>query len=375
MLALIVVASTTGSHAPSDAETEAPPQGPGGALIEVPYLGSIASTPAASWSFDNCGEIREDFASAADGVNDEVLRITDCSADSLTIASDLYDAEQPELSLPITLTDGALSTRLHYRVRLAPPEPPSFSQKEISYNHPVSAGSRALIPLSELGLGCATCGDGVQLRVDEVAPAGASATASATHLIVTPGSNGAQTVAVTLAAADDSGLWSEPLSLTVRFVERGDQQILAAHVIRTAADGRTSVTLDDLVTSDSEWSVIGCGTAMHGLVVCGRDGTIDYIPDIDAPVSAGDRVIDQFSYHLATDAGEQDSGSITLVAPGGTLAQRTVAASTGAANSEGITRTLVVPADPPPATTQTGRFDAFVRVLDGDRTDQQRTGR
>ncbi|MGO2660671.1 hypothetical protein [Mycetocola reblochoni] len=371
-----VPAFAAGGEDSAGAEQPAP-SGPGGALIDVPYRGSAEVAPAASWRFDDCAAMERAFASAAVDVNDEVLRLTACAPDGITVVSDLYDPDQPELSLPVSVTDGDVGMVLHYRVRLAPPEPPAFAVDALAYDHPIAAGSRALVPVSDLGLGCATCDGGVRLRVDEVSPEGAAASASATHLVVVPSGTGRETVTVRLSAADDSEQWSEPLTLAVRFVPEGDDPVQAAHVVRVLDGTSARVQLGDLVGSEGEWSLIGCGDAMHGRVVCGRDGTIDYVPDAGAATGGGDRVLDQFSYHVATPGGDQDSGSVTLVAPGGTLAQRPVA-STGAADDAGVARTLVVPADPPDddaAARQPSRFDAVLGVLDADRTDTRRTAR
>lgn len=349
--------------------------GAGGALIEVPYQGGIDASPNASWRIADCDAVRGAFSDALDGVNDEVLRLEDCAPDGLSVRSDLYDPEQPALSVPVELSDGTVTAVLHYRVVLAPPEPPSFNAKTINYDFPLAAGSRALLPISELGLACGTCGGGVQLRIGSVSPEGARATASSTHLIVTPSGNAPQTVTVELSAADDTGQWSQPMALSLRFSAPAAEPVVAANVI-SAIDGQHRIDLAELVTGADDWSVIACGDAMHGRVVCGRDGTIDYIPDRGATADAGDRVLDQFSYHLATPDGAQDSGSVTLVAAGGGLERRPVS-SVGTSDGDGVTKTLVVPAAPVPdeQTTTSSRFDAFIGVLNGDSPSTGRTSR
>ncbi|MBF0672059.1 MAG: hypothetical protein IR160_05675 [Salinibacterium sp.] len=312
--------------------------------VAIPYEGEAQVKPAEHWAFTDCA--------AALAASDLV---TACEAQSVTFAAPVYDPDFGTVVVPLALGNGAVQLTVDYIVTLAPPPVPVLPDQ--AYGYPFAAGTRVMLPFSDLDIECQVC-TGMTVTVDSVAPREAGiGWATATHLVFAAAPDHVGPVELGVVVLDDLGQESAAASLTLSFYRAGERGLGAMHVF--AERGADVVSLDlreYAVAGDEELRLIGCGAAVHGTVVCSPDGTALYHPT----ASAG---ADQFSFHLYSEAGEQATGSVTLV---GSAAELPTTGLVPSRADDDMTSALV-PRLPPPdgaAEETPGMFDAFVRLLD-----------
>lgn len=349
MMGLAALAVANSAVAATD---EAPYSGPNS--VAIPYLGEVQAKPAEGWSFTDCASVLAATPLA-----------TACEPQGITFTAPAYDPDAATLIIPVSLGNGALAITVDYFVRMAPPPVPTLPKGPYAY--PFAAGSHVLIPFSDLGIECTVCREGMVVEVDSVSPRSAGrASATATHLVFSASPEFVGTAEVSIVVLDDFGQHSAAASLDLAFYRPGSVTLAASHVYRPfEASGPTLVDLSELAAAsrDGELRLLGCGPAVHGTVVCSPEGVAEYHPTAASS-------LDQFSFHYATEAGEQATGSVTLVAPAATadagLPSEGFVPSAGG-GKKGPPSPLV-PRTPPPEGTaeQTpGLFDPFVRLLNG----------
>lgn len=331
--------------------TADPPPYSGPNSVAVPYLGEVQAKPAEGWSFSDCAAV-----AAATSL------VAACEPQGITFAASEYDPDAGTTIIPVTLGNGGLTITVDYFVRLAAPPLPTLA--EGPYGYPFAAGSHVLIPFSDLGIECTVCREAMSVVVDSVSPRSAgTATATATHVVFSASPEFVGAAEVSLVVLDDFGQQSAAASLELAFYQAGDSHLAAAHVYRALEPtGSTALDLSTLAVAsgDEPLRLIGCGPAVHGTVMCSPDGTAEYHPTSSAKV-------DQFSFHVVSESGEQATGSVTLVRP----SADDTAASAGPVPSAGAgaegPASLLVPRTPPPegaAAETPGLFDHFTRLLD-----------
>ncbi len=294
LLAMLGVAA-----APAAAQPRADEAAVGaGNQVAIPYLGEIQVTPAEGWRFDDCGAVLAATPLA-----------TGCTPEQLVFSAAEYDPDAAPVRVPVAQSNGTVSLTVDYLVALEPPEAPAFA--EAVYGYPLPAGGRILIPLSDLGAVCTDCDetDGPRVRVESVSPASAGAIeVTATHLVLAAAPSYTGDVELALRIGDDVGQWSATTVLQLRLVESTAEGAGALHVlVPMDPGGATQLDLTAFVDAD-EARVIGCGAAAEGTVSCAPGGT--------ATVSGSTRDVDQFSFHIVDAAGDQSTGSVTLIRPG-----------------------------------------------------------
>lgn len=299
--AVVVLAGLTlpvtgaGAAAASDASrTEAVPQPPSPADVEIPYLGDASIEPAAPWRVVDCAAV-----AAASPL------VTGCDAHKISLAAPQYDPEAGVVVIPVALTNDAVSTTVGYRVRLAGPETPSARPAEAPW--PVAAGSLLRVPISELGVECAVCTAGGRLEALEVEPASAgSVWATPTHLVFRAATGYTGPAEVGFRFADDYGSWSADARVHAAVYRAVDAPLVTLdRIAAIAPDGTAAVDLAGLVSSiaGDDVVLVGCGAAIHGRAAC-EGGTASY--------TGPPGVVDQFSVQFAA-SGEQATASVTLV--------------------------------------------------------------
>ena len=279
------------------AETAAPGSASGPTAISVPYLGTAAIEPGEGWSITDCA-----------GPSAATALVVACEPTKITMSSTSYDPDAGVVIVPVPLSNGRTSMTVDYSVSLAPPEPPTVA--ESAYGFPVAAGSTVMLPFSDLGIACAVCANGGAFDVVDVRPASAGTAASnGTHLVFRPSERFAGDAEIVVRYADDFGTWSSDATITVP-VYAPRSRLVATSVFVALSDAPQSIDLLPLAFrfggGDAEISLVGCGSAVHGTVVCAPDGSAVYAPGIASA--------DQFSYHVVSADGEHATGSVTLVA-------------------------------------------------------------
>ena len=300
MASVVAVALALGSSAALAAEgdeEEAPPANP--TDVAIPYHAVFEAPMAEGWSVADCASL----------VAPEDITFT-CEPDAMTFAAETYDPEFEPVAFPVTLLYAAESLTVTYTITQAPPELPAAAEA-FAYPYPFAAGTRVLIPYSDLALlcqGCTEFGPTVEVLGTEPATAG-SAVATASHLEVLPNPDFVGTITVGFTLEDPFEQVSEVGAVAISFYAP-DTALTALHVVVAADEGvAQAVDLAALVTdaSDDGFRILGCGAALHGTVVCTPDGTASYTPDLEW------RGADQFSFHVFGDGGEQATGSVTIV--------------------------------------------------------------
>ena len=171
------------------------------------------------------------------------------------------------------------------------------------------------------------------------------------------------------------GTRSSASSVTLHFVALGRSPLVGLHVVVDVthqADGAVVYETDaaDLVlepaSSGGDVTVIGCGPAVRGSVVCLPDGRIEYRGAVTSGVdqsaeAAQSAVLDQFSVHLQREDGEQATASVT-VRPTESGTSVHLAPAIGEKSAPLLVPTL----SPPPSQEQTatGVTSPFVALLD-----------
>jgi hypothetical protein len=336
--------------APTPAVAVTSPTPSGSNVVAVPYLGEIQVRPAEGYSFLDCGAM----TAASAGLT------AACDAGSWTLRATAYDPASAALRVPVALASGATRLSVDYLVALAPPEPPVLP--DLDYGYPVPAGSRVLLPISDLRPECTLCEltGGVGLEVVGVDPAGSgTVTVTPTHVVVETDAGRSGAVEVQLRATDDLGQRSQTAVLTLHLYDGAADPLIASHVhapFDLDAGAATSVDLTELFGAGA--TLLGCGAAIAGTVTCTPSGEALY-----QPANGTTPAVDQFAFHVATDEGEQATGSVTLLRGGPGLDELLAAPLAGADGAD--TAQSLVPALPPPPeeTDDGGVFTPFAELL------------
>lgn len=286
------------AYAEGDGGTEASATASGPTAIVVPYLGTATIKPGDGWQITDCA-----------GPSAATALVVACDATQIALSAPSYDpAAAAAVIVPVPLTNGRTSILVGYSVSLGPPEAPTVAEAE--YGFPVAAGSTVMLPFSDLGIACPVCTNGGAFDVVDVSPTSAGTAASnGTHLVFRPAAQFSGDAEIRVRYADDFGTWSADATITVP-VYTPRAVLVATSVAIGFGDGPQSIDLAPLAhrfgEGDHDVRLIGCGSAVHGTVVCAPDGTATYAPS--------GATADQFSYHVVSADGEQATGSVTLVA-------------------------------------------------------------
>ena len=267
--------------------------------VAIPYQAEFEATMVGGWSVANCAALSAPAPEIGFA----------CAADKMTFTAEEYDPKFEEIVFPVQLRNGGQRLVVNYRVSMAPPVAPVVP--ELVYPYPFPSGSRILLPLSDLNLACEGCAlDGPKLQVLKLLPADAAeAWATRTHIEIAtkPGYTGS--IALAVRATDPFKQKSEVVPVTVNVYAAGESTLTALHVVVHSDELIDPIDLADLVTDSAGEPVtfLDCGLAVIGTVICDRDGLATYTP---AAESTG---ADQFSFHVLSAAGEQATGSVTLI--------------------------------------------------------------
>jgi hypothetical protein len=352
-LLLLGVAAMSVGSVPADAATNSPAASTavasGVTVVDVPYRSTTDVAPATGWTFADCAAI-----AAPPGIG------IACEPEKLTFAAPEYDPELPRQDVPVVLTTGSTTLTVVYSVGLAPPEPPTL--ESTTYPVPFAQGTRVLIPLSDLGVVCTLCTaeGGTRIEAIGVSPRRAGDLGvTSTHLEFAAAPDFTGESELSLRLVDDLGQASETRTLTVSLYPTGPSTLLALHtVVEAERDGSTAIDLRPLVASSDSDAVpvfSACGAAVTGAAICPGDGTAEFRSS-GAPV-------DQFSYTVLTEDGEQAVGSVTVVTAG--LADAPLPGPL-APDSRSESRVIVptrVPIEDPPR-PDPSPFDALIGLLD-----------
>lgn len=336
--AAATAAGTDPTPTPTGGSDLARPTGP--SVVEVPFESTLDVKPAPGWAFADCAPI---VAASA--------LVTTCAADGFTVASAVFDPELAPVRVTVPLTNGMSTLAVDYIIRLAAPTPPDAGDTDTGI--PVPAGSRLLIPFSDLGLTCGLCTPGTaEVEVVGIDPASAgTARVTGTHLTfaAAPGARGRAEIAVRVT--DDIGASSKVLLVTVHVVAADTDSVIGLHLLRPAEPLALEIAdLGFAVGTEEELRIVGCGAALRGLVSCSPDGTVAFTPAGDGP--------DQFSVRLSTPNGRQAIASVTL----GTTDAAALAPATGTASAP---LTLILPRPVESSEEQAGATSNFTKLMDG----------
>lgn len=302
VLSLVIVLATglgTSAQAATsgagDASSAADAASAGPSDIAIPYADTASIEPQAPWRIADC-----------DAVRALSPLVRECDAETILLGAESYDAEAGVTVLPVSLTTGPRTMTVQYRVSMEPPPAPAATPVT---GRAVAAGALLRIPLSDFAVDCTVCVDGGSTAVAEIDPVEAgSAWTTPTHVVFRASREFRGSADIHLIVADDYG--TETRSGATVSVYPGVDELVALDVaVEISAEGRADIDLSALAgtTSNSEITVVGCGAAVHGSVVC-LDGVAQYT----GPVDAG---ADQFGFHVIA-GGEQAYGSVVIVAEG-----------------------------------------------------------
>jgi hypothetical protein len=318
-------------------------------VVDIPYRSTADVAPAQGWTIADCGAIA---APAGIGIT--------CEPAKLTFSAPDYDPELPRQDVPVILTTGTTTLTVVYSVGLAPPEPPTF--KSNVYPVPFAQGSRILIPLSDLTVSCILCSaeGGTRVEAVGVSPRRAGTLGvTSTHLELAAAPDFTGEAELNVRVVDDLGHSSETAALTVSVYPTGPSTLLAQHtVVEAERDGTTAIDLSSLVASsdpDETPVVTGCGAAIRGTAICAGDGTAEF--------RASDAPVDQFSFTVVTEDGEQAVGSVTVVVAGLADAPLPGPLSADAAPESRMIVPSRVPVEEQPA-PEPSPFDDLIGLLD-----------
>lgn len=349
--ALVLACALVGlPTAPAHAEGEGPAASAsvsGPTAIAVPYLGTATIKPGEGWQIADCA-----------GPSAVTPLVVACDATQIELSAPSFDPDAGVVLIPVALTNGRTSISVNYSVSLAPPTAPTVPERE--YGFPVAAGSTVMLPLSDLDIACAVCANGGVLDVVAVRPDSAGTAASnGTHLVFRPAQRFTGDAEVVVRYADDFGTWSADAAIIVP-VYSPRAPLIATSVIVGLGEGTQAIDLGPLAfragEGDDEVRLIGCGSAVHGTVVCAPDGTATYAPSGTAA--------DQFSFHVVSADGEQATGSVTLVA--GAPVEPTLVPASARDAKHGVPSQIVprVPVENGGSGGRAGIFAPLIQTLD-----------
>lgn len=343
VLLLVAASAATAGTAPAGAATSDV------TLVDIPYRSTADVAPAAGWTIADCGAVEAPAG----------IRVS-CEPEKLTFAAPEYDPELPRQEVPVTLTTGSTTLTVVYGVGLAPPEPPAV--ESTVYPVPFAQGARVLIPLSDLGIVCTLCTAEGGSRIEAVGASPRRAGdlgVTSTHLEFAAAPDFTGEVELTVRVVDDLDHASEPATLTVALYPTGPSTLLALHtVVEAERDGSTAVDLRSLVASSDPDAVpvfSACGAAVAGTAICPGDGTAEFRSS-GAPV-------DQFSFTVLTEDGEQAVGSVTVVTAGLADAPLPGPITTEARTESRVIVPARIPVEDPPR-PDPSPFDALIGLLD-----------
>lgn len=319
-------------------------QGP--SVVEVPYLGTLDVQPAEGWQFGDCAPLV-----AATPL------VTACSPAAFTVAAPAFDPAAPPVRVSVPLVNGETRLTVDYIIRLAPPAEPDAPDTEVPL--PVPAGSRVLVPLSDLGMECGLCTPGTaSVEVGAVDPAGAGrAWTTGSHVVfaAATGASGAATVGLRLV--DDLGRRTKIALMTVHVSPAETTPLHGLHLNRAIPGEPVALTAGDLAFAMPETPdlmVVDCGSAIAGSVSCTPDGEITYVPVAGAGT-------DQFSVQLTAPDGRQVLTSVTFTDAESAASVGSLAPAAGTATAP-LRVSLPVPVEG--GQDERGATTSFTQLLD-----------
>lgn len=341
-----ILSEPTQSESTQSEPTPSDPSPSGPTSVAVPYLGTATIEPAAGWQITDCA-----------GPAATTPLVVACDPTRIELAAPSFDPAAKPVVIPVALSNGRTSMVFDYIVTTEPPAAPKVAPARSGA--PVAAGTVVLIPISDLGVECAVCVEGGSLEVAGVGPQGAgTAVATQAHVVFRPAAGFTGEAELHVRFIDDFGTPSNEAKYLVPVYRAGPSALVALSVFAPLApSGATTLDLATLAfsTAGSDLRFVGCGTAVHGTVVCGPDGSAEYTPSSAATV-------DQFSFRVVGTDGEQASGSVTLVADDGS--RQTSGPVPTEANGEGErAASAIIPAIPIEPVGD-GRESVFVALID-----------
>ncbi|WP_144711515.1 Ig-like domain-containing protein [Curtobacterium pusillum] len=291
------VAATADETASSGAAAGPGTEGTGSdpVRIAVPYTGQAELGIGDGWAVSDCGRVNVPTGVAMQ-----------CSADSVTLTSKGYRTDFGTVPMTVPMHSGSVDLDVTYLVSLAAPVAPALEKQ--TYDYPFEAGTTASIPYADLHVRCDGCAAGPRVRVVSAKPAGVVATVTPTGLLVRGPADWTGTASVRLRATDDQG-GSGSATVRAVFVAPGPSGLQASDVVRRlGSDGTLRVDLRTLASARKGTVVVsGCGDAVSGTVSCDDDGTATFRP------SGTMTRADQFAFHVRTAAGDQATGTVTVL--------------------------------------------------------------
>lgn len=305
---------TAGSGDPAGGGTG--DQGTDPVRVAVPYTGEAELGIGDGWVVSDCGRVNVPTGVAMQ-----------CSGDSLTLRSKGYRTDFGTVPMTVPMRSGSIDLDVTYLVTLAAPTAPTLEEQ--TYDYPFDAGTTASIPYSDLRVRCDGCAAGPRMRVVSAKPAGVVATVTPTGLLVRGPAGWTGTASVRLRATDDQG-GSGTARIRVVFVAAGTARLQAVDTVRRlGSDGTVRVDLRGLATTAKGAVVVtGVGDAVAGTVSLDDAGVATFRP------SATMTRADQFSFHVRTAAGDQATGTVTVLPRSG---DRTAASAAGTVLAEDAT--------------------------------------
>jgi hypothetical protein len=329
---------------PTSAQAATAVRGP--SVVEVPYLGTLDVQPAEGWQFADCAPLL-----AATPL------VTACSPAAFTVAAPVFDPAAEPVRVSVPLVNGETRLTVDYVIRLAPPAEPDAPDTEVPL--PVPAGSRVLVPLSDLGMECGLCTPGTaSVEVEGVDPSSAGqAWVTGAHVVFAASAGASGEASVALRLVDDLGRHTKIALMTVHVSAPEDTPLHGLHVSRPMPAEPLVLSAGDLAFAmprTPELGVVDCGPAITGAVSCTPDGDITYVP-------AAGATSDQFSVQLMAPDGRQALTSVTLTAPETAAAAGSLASAAGAGTAP-LRVPLPVPAEG--GEEDRGTTTSFTQLLD-----------
>lgn len=327
---------------PAGTQVAAQATSAGPSVVVVPLEETLEVRPAAGWSFLDCGTLL-----AASEL------VTACTAESFTVTGPAYDAEIPQVRVPVEMRGPGGNYTVDYVIRLAEPTPASAPDTKVGI--PVPSGSVALIPLSSLGIDCGLCTVGnatIEVgALDRLDLGVASVTGSHLVFSAAPGVQGA--VEIDVRVNDDIETTSNTFKVTLYVSQAPTEAFHGLHLVRALEEQELEVS-ELLLEPEEDVYISSCGPAMHGAVRCTPSGSIRYSPHANTETYPSD----QFQVHIVAADGRQGLASVTLLDAG-----------SGISPAAGTTRakldfTLPEPPSEEDEETAAGVTDTFAALMD-----------